>query len=358
MADVPAVATLLREQVADSQRLIPELRADTDGLRRQVEDLRAQVASLQQERAAVDPQEHAAVSAEKRLLLLQLDDRRAENAQLRAVKEAGITRLCTEQLAAIARLHGEKNAAIAQLRTEKDAEIARLQAVAASQLARLEAVVHHVAVFTVAPALEAREVDSRKALVAEEDTAAKELPPQPPCVFWFDATVPRAPHVTLDAATHRVATWGGDGDTTLRATQPLTPHRNRWRVRVQRNTRWVGIGVVPAAPPAPRTMADYGGGYSISDLGGWEMWSYSACGGAAAPGGTPWALEGGATVPFRWFTGGCVVECALDFAARTLQMTSAGTVLRGVLVGWAGEAAPLYPAVSAGYQGTVLELLP
>jgi len=63
-------------------------------------------------------------------------------------------------------------------------------------------------------------------------------------------------------------------------------------------------------------------------------------------------------VPGGWFTDGRVVECALDFAARTLQVACAGTVLRGVLVGWAGEAAPLYPAVNAFNQGTVLELLP
>jgi len=60
-----------------------ELRADTDGLRRLINDLSAEVSSLQQERAAVDPQEHAAVSAEKELLLQQLEDRRAETGQLR-----------------------------------------------------------------------------------------------------------------------------------------------------------------------------------------------------------------------------------------------------------------------------------
>jgi len=253
----------------------------------------------------------------------------------------------------------KKNASIAHLRTEKDTEIARLQAVAASQLARLEAAVQHVAVFTMAPALEAREVEARTALAAEEAAAAKILPPQPPCVFWFDATIPRAPHVTLDAATHRVATWGGTGHTTLRATQPLTAHRNRWRVRVQRNTWYVYIGVVPAAPPAPRTMADYGGGgYGIGSLGGWGMCSGAVVAGTWAPGGTQWVLEGGAQVPSGWFSDGCVVECALDFAARTLQVACAGTVLHGVLVGWAGEAAPLYPAVCADSQGTVLELLP
>jgi hypothetical protein len=172
----------------------------------------------------------------------------------------------------------------------------------------------------------------------------------------FDATVPRDFHVNLGAAT---AAWCGSFPTTLRATQPLTPHRNRWRVRVQRNTGNVYIGVVPAAPPAPRTMEDYGaGGYTISHLGGWEMESHHEFGGIAYSPDGDWALEDGATIPWNWFNYGRVVECALDFTTKTLQVACNGTVRRGVLVGWKGEATPLYPAVHAWSEGTVLELLP
>jgi len=181
---------------AELPRLVSEvaqLRAEKDGLWRLIDDLRAQVASLRRDCAAVDPQEHAVVSAQKELLQQQLDDRIAENGRLSAENEAEITRLRTEQQAVLAQLRAEKDAEIAQLRAEKDAEIARLQAVSASQLARLEAAVQRVALFTsMTPALEAREVEIRTALVADEAAAAKELPPQP----WgslFDATVARAP---------------------------------------------------------------------------------------------------------------------------------------------------------------------
>jgi len=119
MSDVPrdhvtAVETLLREQVA-------ELRADKETLRRLVEDLRAQVASLQQERAAVDPQEHTALLQRVELLAQRLEDKNAEVARLL-----------------------EQNG-------EKDIEIARLQAVAASQLERVEAAADHIRPFSMAP---------------------------------------------------------------------------------------------------------------------------------------------------------------------------------------------------------------
>jgi hypothetical protein len=97
----------------------------------------------------------------------------------------------------------------------KDAEVAHLQAVS------LLASVQQVALFT------------RMTLALE----AREIAPKFPSRVSSSRVSP-----TLDAATHSVATWGGHSSMTQRATQPLSPYRKRWRVRVQRNTGRVSIG--------------------------------------------------------------------------------------------------------------------
>jgi hypothetical protein len=188
--------------------------------------------------------------------------------------------------------------------------------------------------------------------------------------FTFDASIPVAPHVIL--TTHnRVAKWSDTGSATLRAKQPLTAERNRWRVRVKRTCGWVSIGVVPAMPPSPVELSDYGRGLLISHLGGWMIHAYAdsygtyvAKAGAYAPSLSSevprvkaWHLLDGETVPRDWFCEGRIVECMLDFATKTLEMTCAcdSRKLRGTLNGWTD--APLYPAVWAYYGGTELELL-
>jgi len=85
---------------------------------------------------------------------------------------------------------------------------------------------------------------------------------------------------------------------------------------------------------------------------------------AFAPGFQDWELEHDENdwrqnrVPGNWFCDGRVVECAFDFEENMLVLKCNREVRSGVLCGWAGEAAPLYPAVCADEEGTVLELLP
>jgi len=182
--------------------------------------------------------------------------------------------------------------------------------------------------------------------------------------FTFDASVTVAPHVILTTY-NRVAKWSDTGSATLRAKQPLTAERNRWCVRVKRTCGWVSIGVVPAMPPSPVDLSHYGRGLFISQLGGWMMHAYAyrpyaAQAGAYGPSGEgpclkAWHLLDGGAVPSAWFCEGRIVECMLDFATKTLEMTCNNTKLRGTLNGWTD--APLYPAVWAHYGGTELELL-
>jgi len=168
-APLAHVAAGTREELLLSQ--VPELRADKDALR-------CQVAFLQQECVtAVNLQEHTALLWRVELLAQRLEDKNAEETRMLEQNDAlnaDITRLRTDQQAEVARLTSPNGTVIAA----EDAEITRLQRELTDVRLLLSQRVAERA------ALEAREMENGKALVAEGEktVAAKELPLwQRPC---------------------------------------------------------------------------------------------------------------------------------------------------------------------------------